>query len=171
VFKQSQQVPYPGESFNIVWFRQCSTAIKSTKLSRSTEAQKEQLLLRCIYTMHRTTLAAFYHHHFIILNIYFFLCFFKIFIIYFFFSLFFFINLSISYLHFECYSLSLFPGQHPPNPSTASMRLLPYPPTKSCLPTLGLVAECIWAGFPGGADSGWPFLQSLLQTLSLYFLL
>jgi len=27
-----------------------------------------------------------------------------------------FINLGISYLHFDCYSLSLFPGQHPYNP-------------------------------------------------------
>jgi len=32
------------------------------------------------------------------------------------FFLFFLINLSISYLHFECYSLSWFPGKHPPNP-------------------------------------------------------
>jgi hypothetical protein len=29
---------------------------------------------------------------------------------------------------------------------------------------------CIWNGSPGGAGSGWPFLQSLLHTLSLYFL-
>jgi len=32
-----------------------------------------------------------------------------------------------------------------------------------------LVAVCIWTGSPGGAVSGWPFLQSLLQTSSLYF--
>jgi len=31
-----------------------------------------------------------------------------------------FINLSISYLHFDCYSPSWFPGQHPPNPSSPS---------------------------------------------------
>jgi len=30
---------------------------------------------------------------------------------------------------------------------------------------------CIWDGSPGGAVSGWPFLQSLLYTLSLYFFL
>jgi len=30
---------------------------------------------------------------------------------------------------------------------------------------------CIWDGSPGGAVSGWPFLQSLLHSLSLYFLL
>ena len=29
---------------------------------------------------------------------------------------------------------------------------------------------CMWDGSPGGAVSGWPFLQSLLHTLSLYFL-
>ena len=27
--------------------------------------------------------------------------------------------------------------------------------------------NCIWDGSPGGAVSGWPFLQSLLHTLSL----
>ena len=27
--------------------------------------------------------------------------------------------------------------------------------------------DCIWDGSPGGAVSGWPFLQSLLHTLSL----
>jgi hypothetical protein len=31
--------------------------------------------------------------------------------------------------------------------------------------------HCIWDGSPGGAVSGWPFLQSLLYTLSLFFLL
>jgi hypothetical protein len=30
--------------------------------------------------------------------------------------------------------------------------------------------DCILSGSPGGADSGWPFLQSLLHTLSLHFL-
>jgi hypothetical protein len=30
--------------------------------------------------------------------------------------------------------------------------------------------DCIWDGSPGGAVSGWSFLQSLLHTLSLYFL-
>lgn len=36
---------------------------------------------------------------------------------------------------------------------------------------LGLLAVCIWGRSPGGAVSEWPFLQSLLQTLSLYLLL
>jgi hypothetical protein len=31
--------------------------------------------------------------------------------------------------------------------------------------------NCIWDGSPGGAVSRWPFLQSLLHTLSPYFLL
>jgi hypothetical protein len=30
---------------------------------------------------------------------------------------------------------------------------------------------CIWDGSPGGAVSGWPFLQSLFHTLSPYLLL
>ena len=30
--------------------------------------------------------------------------------------------------------------------------------------------KCIWDGSPGGAVCGWPFLQSLLHTLSPYFL-
>jgi hypothetical protein len=29
---------------------------------------------------------------------------------------------------------------------------------------------CMWDGSPGGEDSGWPFLQYLLYSLSLYFL-
>ncbi|KRY94163.1 hypothetical protein T11_12893 [Trichinella zimbabwensis] len=29
---------------------------------------------------------------------------------------------------------------------------------------------CIWDGSPGGAVSGWLFLQSLFHSLSLYFL-
>jgi hypothetical protein len=29
---------------------------------------------------------------------------------------------------------------------------------------------CMWDGSPGGAVSGWPFLQSLFHSLSLYFL-
>jgi hypothetical protein len=29
---------------------------------------------------------------------------------------------------------------------------------------------CMWDGSPGGAVSGWPFFQSLLHSLSLYFL-
>jgi hypothetical protein len=28
---------------------------------------------------------------------------------------------------------------------------------------------CTWHGSPGGAISGWPFFQSLLHSLSLYF--
>jgi len=30
---------------------------------------------------------------------------------------------------------------------------------------------CIWDGSPDGKVSGWPFLQSLLHSLSLYFIL
>jgi hypothetical protein len=30
--------------------------------------------------------------------------------------------------------------------------------------------DCIWDGSPGGAVSGWPFLQSLIHALSLYLL-
>jgi hypothetical protein len=30
--------------------------------------------------------------------------------------------------------------------------------------------NCVWDGSPGGAVSGWPFLQSLFHTLSLYLL-
>ena len=30
--------------------------------------------------------------------------------------------------------------------------------------------DCIWDGFPGRKVSGWPFLQSLIHILSLYFL-
>ncbi|EDL82388.1 rCG29080 [Rattus norvegicus] len=33
------------------------------------------------------------------------------------FFFFIFINSGISYLHFDCYSLSRFPSKHPPNPS------------------------------------------------------
>ena len=47
--------------------------------------------------------------------------------------LFFFINLSISYLHFECYSLSRFPGKHPP-PSSPSLLVFPSPSSPHCHP-------------------------------------
>jgi hypothetical protein len=36
---------------------------------------------------------------------------------------------------------------------------------------LNRFSDCVWDGFPGRAVSGWPFLQSLLPTSSLYFLL
>jgi len=39
-----------------------------------------------------------------------------------------FINLGISYLHFDCYSPSRFPSQHPPNPSSSpSLWVFPSP--------------------------------------------
>jgi len=38
------------------------------------------------------------------------------------------INLSISYIHFECYSLSRFPGKHPPPPSHF-LWVFPSPPS------------------------------------------
>jgi len=45
-----------------------------------------------------------------------------------FFILFIFFNLSISYLHFKCYSLSQFPGQQPPSPSPSpSLWVFPSP--------------------------------------------
>jgi len=46
----------------------------------------------------------------------------------FFFCFFFFINLSISYIHFKCYSLSRFPGKHPPPPSP-SLWVFPSQPS------------------------------------------
>jgi len=46
---------------------------------------------------------------------------------------FFFINLSISYIHFECYSLSWFPGKHPP-PRSPSLWVFPSPSSLPCRP-------------------------------------
>ena len=45
-------------------------------------------------------------------------------------------------------------------------------PSQQALPSLGSVGfgDCLWDGSSGGAISGWPFLQSLLHTLSLYLL-
>jgi len=41
-----------------------------------------------------------------------------------------FINLDISYLHFDCYNFSRFLGQHPPNPSPShSLWVFPSPPS------------------------------------------
>jgi hypothetical protein len=37
--------------------------------------------------------------------------------------------------------------------------------------TVSGFGDCIWDGFPGVAVSGWPFLQSLLCTLSPSFLI
>ena len=45
-------------------------------------------------------------------------------------------------------------------------------PVSKHLPTSRIVSRfcvCIWDGFPEGAVSGWPFLQSLFHTLSPYF--
>jgi hypothetical protein len=39
--------------------------------------------------------------------------------------------------------------------------------TSAIVSTVGV---CIWDGSPGGAVSRWPFLQSLLHSLSLHFL-
>jgi len=48
---------------------------------------------------------------------------------------FFFIILSISYLYFECYSLSRFLGKHPPNPSPSpSLWVFPFPSSPNCRP-------------------------------------
>jgi hypothetical protein len=43
-----------------------------------------------------------------------------------------------------------------------------YFPASTIVPWFG---GCIYDGFPGGTVSLWPFLQSLFQTLSPYFLL
>jgi len=55
-------------------------------------------------------------------------------------SFFFLINLSISYIYFECYSLSRFPGKHPPPPSP-SLWVFPSPssPPLAALPPNNLV--------------------------------
>ena len=39
------------------------------------------------------------------------------------------------------------------------------------IPNIVWFGDYIWDGSPGGAVSGWPFFQSLLHTLSPYFLL
>jgi len=46
---------------------------------------------------------------------------------------FFFINLSICCIHFQCYSLSRFPGKHPPPPSP-TLWVLPSPSSPHCRP-------------------------------------
>jgi len=56
--------------------------------------------------------------------------------VHFFYIFLFFINLSISYIHFECYSLSQFPGKHPPNPSPShSLWVFPLPILPPLLPS------------------------------------
>jgi len=54
-------------------------------------------------------------------------------LIWFFFYFLFFINLSISYIHFKCYSLSRFPGKQPPPPSP-SLWVSPSQPSPHCRP-------------------------------------
>jgi len=49
--------------------------------------------------------------------------------------LFIFINLGISYLHFNCYSLSQFPSQHPPSPSPSPSIGVPLPILPPLLPS------------------------------------
>jgi hypothetical protein len=68
----------------------------------------------------------------------------------------------------------------PPQPLQSLLQLLhrgppPLGPTVGCEHLLASIivsgfGDCIWDGSPGGAVSGWPFLQSLLLTLSPYFL-
>jgi hypothetical protein len=51
-------------------------------------------------------------------------------------------------------------------------QLYPAPVSKHFL-ALAIVfgfGVCMWDGYPGGAISGWTFLQSLLYSLSLYLL-
>jgi len=67
---------------------------------------------------------------------------------YFFFS-FFFNNLSIFYLHFECYSLSRFPIQHPPTPPSPlryGCSPLHPPPITTLPPTITFTGDTVLAG-------------------------
>ncbi|EDL99846.1 rCG22923 [Rattus norvegicus] len=71
------------------------------------------------------------------------------------FSFFFFINLSISYLHFKCYSLSRFPGKHPPNPSPSpSLWVFPSPFSPHYRPPPNNLVH--W-GFSLSRTQGFPF--------------
>jgi len=78
------------------------------------------------------------------------------------FLIFFFINLSISYLHFDCYSLSWFPGQHPlPLPFCMGVPLPilpPLPPSPQQLRSLEIQS---WQ------DQGLPLPLVLLLVYSL----
>jgi hypothetical protein len=55
------------------------------------------------------------------------------------------------------------------------LRRQPYQvPVSRLFPALTIAprfGDCIWDGLPGGAVSGWPFLQSMFHTVSPYFLL
>jgi len=68
-------------------------------------------------------------------------------------NFFFFINLSISYIHFECYSLSRFPGKHPPPPSPSSW-VFPSQPSPHCRPPPHRLVHC---GFSLSRTQGFPF--------------
>jgi len=66
---------------------------------------------------------------------------------------FFFINLRISYIHFECYSLSRFLGKHSPPPSL-SLWVFPSPPSPHCRPPPNSLVH--W-GFSLSRTQGFPF--------------
>jgi len=68
-----------------------------------------------------------------------------------------FINLGISYLHFNCYSLSQFPGQCPPNPSTSpSIWVFPSPsyPITALPPTITFTGGSVLAGPRASPSTG-----------------
>jgi len=68
-----------------------------------------------------------------------------------------FINLSISYLHFDCYSLSGFPSQHPPTPPTPLLYGCspPHPPPITAfLPTITFTGSSVLAGPRASSSTG-----------------
>jgi len=65
----------------------------------------------------------------------------------------FFINLSISFIHFECYSLSRFLGKHSPPPSP-SLLVFPSPSSPHCRPPTNNLVH--W-GFSLSRTQGFPF--------------
>jgi len=74
---------------------------------------------------------------------------------FFFLTFFIYINLRISYLHFDCYSLSWFPGQHSPNPSPSpSIFLFPFPSSPHYHPRPN---NHVHWGFSLGRTKGFPF--------------
>jgi len=67
--------------------------------------------------------------------------------------IFFFIYLSISYLHFDCYSLSQFPGQHPP--PLLYWCFPPHPPPITAFPpTITFTGGSVLAGPRASPSTG-----------------
>jgi len=66
-----------------------------------------------------------------------------------------FLNLSISYLHFNCYYLSWFPSKHPPNPfPSPSIWVFPFPSSSPYNPPHNNPVH--WA-LGLGSTKGFPF--------------